>query len=380
MFMNFWYPMCTSGELGKDPVAVTALGLDFVVFRDSAGRAACLSDTCVHRGASLSAGRTTSDCIECPYHGWRFDQSGQCVRIPSLGRDGRVPGRVRVDAYPTEERYGLVFAFLGDLPEEERPPIMRIEEYGDGGVQEGWRQTIQVFDFPINYQRSVENGLDFAHNEFVHPTHGFSYENEDTYEVAPLEIIETPWGIGAWNRMFAPPLADKAMREASGRVQENAFVSVGLGHVGAASIWTWIHPTEQFKIHQYLFEKPVSRDRTLIYFVTLRNFLLDPEHDQRMIGRNEHVVFQDRDVLRKVQPLLSPEVPRQEYLVPADKPVGRYRELLREWTARGWRIDSDAIEASRQRRIYAIPCPARRSAKGWVLDPVPTSSSPACGG
>ncbi len=375
MFMNFWYPMCTSAELGQDPVAVTALGLDFVVFRDPAGRPACLSDTCVHRGGSLSAGRTAGDCIECPYHGWRFDQAGQCVRIPSLGRDGRVPGRVRVDAYPTEERYGLVFAFLGDLPEQERPPIMRIEEYGDGGVQEGWRQTIQVFDFPINYQRSVENGLDFAHNEFVHPTHGFSYQNEDTYEVAPLELIETPWGIGAWNRMFAPPLADKAMREASGR-GENAFVSVGLGHVGAASIWTWIHPTEQFKIHQYLFEKPVSRERTVIYFVTLRNFLLAPEHDQRMIGRNEHVVFQDRDVLRKVRPLLSPGVPRQEYLVPADKPVGRYRELLREWTARGWRIDSDEIEASRHRRIYAIPCPARRSAKGWVLDPVPAAREP----
>lgn len=376
MFMNFWYPMCTSGELGKDPVAVTALGLDFVVFRDSAGRAACLSDTCVHRGGSLSGGRATSDCIECPYHGWRFDRSGQCVRIPSLGRDGRVPGRVRVDAYPTEERYGLVFAFLGDLPEEERPPIMGIEEYGDGGVREGWRQTMQIFDFPINYQRSVENGLDFAHNEFVHPTHGFSYQNEDSYEVAPLELIETPWGIGAWNRMYAPPLADKAMREASGRVAENAFVSVGLGHVGAASIWTWIHPTEQFRIHQYLFEKPVSRDRTLIYFVTLRNFLLDPEHDQRMIGRNEHVVFQDRDVLRKVQPLLSPETPRQEYLVPADRPVGRYREMLRDWTARGWRIDSDEIEASRHRRVYAIPCPARRSVKGWVLDPVPAAREP----
>ncbi|MEZ5564049.1 MAG: aromatic ring-hydroxylating dioxygenase subunit alpha [Gammaproteobacteria bacterium] len=362
--------MCSSAELQSTPLPVTALGLDFVVFRDSAGRAACLSDTCIHRGGALSAGRVSSDCIECPYHGWRYDQTGQCVRIPSLGPDTKVPGRVRVDAYPTVERYGLVFAFLGDLPEAERPPIMRIEEVDENGVMAGWRQTLQIFDLPVNYQRSVENGLDFAHNEFVHPTHGFSYRNEESYKVPPLELIEQPWGLGAWNRMYAPPLADPKMQEASGR-KKDAFVSVGLGNVGAASIWTFIHPTEEFKIHQYLFEKPVSRDRTIIYFITLRNFLLSADDDQRMTGRNQYVVFQDRDLLAKLRPVLTPETARHEYLVPADKTISRYREFLGDWEARGWRIDSELLDRNRHHSVCAIPGPARRTAKGWVLDAVP---------
>jgi phenylpropionate dioxygenase-like ring-hydroxylating dioxygenase large terminal subunit len=371
MYMNFWYPLCTSAELGTTPLTVTALGLDFVVFRDSEGRAACLADTCIHRGGALSAGKVVADCIECPYHGWRFDTDGRCVRIPSLGRDAPVPGRARVDSYPVVERYGLVFGFLGDLPEAERPPIMEIREWDGDRAREGWRQTIQLFDFPLNYQRSVENGLDFAHNEFVHPTHGFSYQNEDSYAVPPLELREGPWGVGSTNRMFAPPLADPKMREASGRTSENSFVTVDLGHVGPASIWTYIHPTETFHIHQYLYERPVNRDRTLIYFVTLRNFLLEPEGDERMITRNAHVVHQDRDVLARLRPAVTPDVTRHEFLVPADLPVVRYRQFLSEWEQRGWRVDLDAIERDRHRQVYAIPSPARREQKGWVLDPVP---------
>lgn len=372
MFMNFWYPLCTSAELGEAPLAVQALGLDFVVFRDASGAPACLSDTCIHRGGSLSSGRVAAACVECPYHGWRFDRDGRCVRIPSLGAVTTVPKRARVDAYPVMERYGLVFGFLGDLPEEQRPPLMSIPEIDGGEVRAGWRLTMQLFDFPLYYQRSLENGLDFAHNEFVHPTHGFSYRNEDSYAVPDLELEDTPWGTGAWNRMYAPPLADAQMQQASGRA-ENAFVSVGLGHVGPASIWTYIHPTEKFHIHQYLFERPITRERTLIYFLTLRNFLLAAEHDQRMIDRNQHVVLQDRDVLARLKPVVTPDTARHEFLMPADKPVARYRRFLTDWEERGWRIDSNAVERDRLHAVYAVPCPARRTSKGWVLDEVPTT-------
>jgi phenylpropionate dioxygenase-like ring-hydroxylating dioxygenase large terminal subunit len=90
-----------------------------------------------------------------------------------------VPARVRVDAYPVAERYGLVFAFLGDLPEAERCPIMDIPEYMGEKPDAGWAATIQHFEWNFNFQRSIENGIDGAHNEYVHPTHGFSGERED---------------------------------------------------------------------------------------------------------------------------------------------------------------------------------------------------------
>jgi hypothetical protein len=59
-------------------------------------------------------------------------------------------------------------------------------------------------------------------------------------------------------------------------------------------------------------------------------------------------------------------------LVPADMAVARYRDKLREWEARGWRIDSARLERDRPRIAHTIPSPARRAEPGgWVLDPVP---------
>ena len=54
MFINFWYPMASSEELTDKPMKVRGLGQDFVLFRGEDGKAKCLSNTCTHRGGSLS--------------------------------------------------------------------------------------------------------------------------------------------------------------------------------------------------------------------------------------------------------------------------------------------------------------------------------------
>ena len=162
MFINFWYVAGKSDDFTDQPVKRRMLGQDFVLFRDADGIARCLSNTCTHRGGSLAGGKTKGNCVECPYHGWQFDGEGRCHRIPSLGPNAKIPARARVDAYPTEERYGLVFAFLGDLPEEERPPIMEIKEYSSTRPDEGWAATVQHFDWDFDYRRSMENGIDPA--------------------------------------------------------------------------------------------------------------------------------------------------------------------------------------------------------------------------
>ncbi len=80
---------------------------------------------------------------------------------------------------------------------------------------------------------------------------------------------------------------------------------------------------------------------------------------------------QDRDVLMAVRPVLTPETRTKEFFVPADSPIARYRDRIKEWEARGWRIDLDKVDHNRKQVAYAIPCPARRGSKGWILDPVP---------
>ena len=92
----------------------------------------------------------------CPYHGWEFGGDGECKNIPSIGYGTKVPPRAKVDSYPVQEKYGIVFAFLGDEPEESRPPLLNVEEYG----QEGWMANeVLVLDVPYYYERSIENGL-----------------------------------------------------------------------------------------------------------------------------------------------------------------------------------------------------------------------------
>jgi hypothetical protein len=45
-----------------------------------------------------------------------------------------------------------------------------------------------LMDVPYYYERSIENGLDPAHNEFVHPTHGHQGLNRGIYKVNPIEL------------------------------------------------------------------------------------------------------------------------------------------------------------------------------------------------
>ena len=93
MYINFWYPMAVGEELADSPVPVRCMGLDFVLFRDGAGQARCLSNTCVHRGGSLAGGKVAGDCVQCPYHGWQYDGDGVCTRIPTLPDGAGIPDR-----------------------------------------------------------------------------------------------------------------------------------------------------------------------------------------------------------------------------------------------------------------------------------------------
>lgn len=366
MYINFWYAAERSDRLADRPLKVRMLGLDFVLFRDAAGKAHCLSNTCVHRGGSLGDGKVVGDCVQCPYHGWQFDGEGRCRRIPSLGAQARIPGRARVDAYPVVERYGLVFAFLGDLAEDQRPPIMDIPEHG----QSGWYASVEEHVAEIDYRRSIENGLDPAHNEFVHTTHGRSGTEEDA-RVPELRIEETAWGGGFITTYYSPPLTDDRMKQASGRSQD-AVVEAGTFHHGPSCMTTYIHPTPEISIHQNVFKTPIDAAHVRTFLVQTRNFLQGAAHDARFTERNRFVREQDATVLSGLAPFQAPESSRHEFMVPADRAVLRYRERLDDWQSRGWRIDSSLLAVRSRQEALAIPSPARRaSPKGFVLDTVP---------
>lgn len=57
----------------KRPTAITILGKQLVVWKDSSGDCHVFEDKCPHRLVALSEGRIEGDELMCAYHGWRFD-------------------------------------------------------------------------------------------------------------------------------------------------------------------------------------------------------------------------------------------------------------------------------------------------------------------
>ncbi len=383
MYINFWYPVIRSEDLAMDkPEKVKVLGANLVAFRDDKGNAAVISDTCVHRGGSLggawSAGpqvpRIVNGCVVCPYHGWEFGSDGECKNIPSIGYGNKPPARAKVDAYPVQEKYGIVFAFLGDLPEVARPPLLEVEEYDDPN----WRANqVLVLEIDYYYERSVENALDPAHNEFVHPTHGFTAMNRDTYHVRDYNVEDHEQGWGMWfmHRFDAPPLKQESWGETR---TEAGDLWAGGGTYGPNVVATYINPSPEMGFRQYFFEQPVDEGHTKIFFLNMRNFMLDPKHDGPIHARNKAIAKQDIDIMGHLYPTQTPISNTKEVLMPADKAIVSYRDWLEKFDNAGWRIDVDAFRSRNGKdTAFAIPSPARRESKNWVIEAIPLLGSRA---
>ncbi len=121
MLANAWHPVATSDDVTDAPIARELLATPLAIWRDSNGVAHATSDVCIHRGTALSTGCVVGDTIMCPYHGWQFDASGACRKIPQLDDPTRIPPKAQIPAYRTMERYGLVWVALdeplADVPE-----------------------------------------------------------------------------------------------------------------------------------------------------------------------------------------------------------------------------------------------------------------------
>lgn len=363
MFINFWYPAEEASNVTGQPLPIEIIGMKLVLWRDGDGRVRCIANTCAHRGGSLGHGKIVDGCVQCPYHGWLYDGDGQCRRIPSLGPLNKIPERSRVDAYPVEERYGLVFVFLGDLPAEERPPIMPIPEFG----ADGWRHVSMRYQWRANYIRLVENQSDPSHVEYVHSGFGFAGKNKD-YSVPRITVSESDWGAGAMTEFYSPTLPDQDMSHMSPEGKTDA----GSGFHAISSTWTHINFNEQNKMHIYLFACPRDETNLEIFLISLRNCMLEPEKDRNFLERMGIAVEEDRIVIEKLDPQIPDKQTAGEFIVPADDVLMAYRRRIEDWQSRGWRMDVQKILADRGRVAYAIPGPGRRrNPDNWALRPVP---------
>ena len=125
LMRRYWHPVAVSREVKDLPRMVRILGEDLVLFRDKSGRAGLLYPRCMHRGTTLYYGIVEQRGIRCCYHGWLFDVEGNCLEMPCEPGGGKRRGLTRQPWYPVEERYGLVFAYLG--PPDKKPVLPRYD-------------------------------------------------------------------------------------------------------------------------------------------------------------------------------------------------------------------------------------------------------------
>jgi phenylpropionate dioxygenase-like ring-hydroxylating dioxygenase large terminal subunit len=156
---RFWYPVLPLERLDTGPQPFTLLGEDIVLWKQRDGTPAAVKNRCCHRTARLSKGFVDGDWIVCGYHGWTYDASGRCVRIPQH-ESGAIPERARVPGYRCRARYGYAWVALDeplkdmiDVPEDAR----------------GYRRLHQYCEpWQAGALRLMENSFDAAHFAFVH--------------------------------------------------------------------------------------------------------------------------------------------------------------------------------------------------------------------
>lgn len=164
MLTDHWYAVTTSSELGAKPVGLRRLARDLVLWRTPDGQACCAVDACPHRGAALSRGRLHKGCLECPYHGLRFEGQGACVAVPAHP-DAAIPPALHLSTLPVREAHGLVWVFNGQDPKVDIPWDTAFETAlkAEGGV------FVDLSDhFDVSYLRVMENLTDYHHVAHVH--------------------------------------------------------------------------------------------------------------------------------------------------------------------------------------------------------------------
>ena len=171
LLRRYWHPVGRCEDACGTPRRVRVLGEDLVLFRDHQGRAGLLHERCAHRGASLYYGRTEPQGLRCCYHGWLFDAQGHCLDQPCEPNNDHC-ARVRQPWYPVQERYGLIFAYLG--PADRQPLLPRhelLENLRDGEFIEADDNSIGSGGpalVPCNWLQHYENVVDPYHVPILH--------------------------------------------------------------------------------------------------------------------------------------------------------------------------------------------------------------------
>ena len=307
---RYWLAVGTVPELHDVPRAVRVLGEDLVLFRDLQGRLGLLERSCSHRGSSLEYGDVEDAGIRCPYHGWLYDVSGNCLEQPSEPESGGFCAKITQVSYPVKELGGLIFAYMGP-DHDSPPPLPNYSPLVDHG---GQRQIESTRYFDYNWFNFFENSADPCHVWILHSrsaygeqTWGdrfFSVKNPPEY--VP---IETPYGM-------------KMVMSKPGPEAGTVFVdemSLGLPSILQVGDTEFVHA----RVAPEVLMKVGSNYEHFM--------LLTPNDDNHfMLFTVDYYTGPDPNIFSKLAAMRQREVPQQEVKPYDNRPLMPFRGNIRQ--------------------------------------------------
>jgi nitrite reductase/ring-hydroxylating ferredoxin subunit len=171
LFTQSWYPICVASAATDKQIR----GFDFldgrvIVVRDEHGVAQVLSAYCPHMGADLSAGHMVDGQIRCIFHHWKYGADGRC-KSTAIGDPA--PEAARLFRFPTQERWGLIWAYNGLEPHYDLPDL----PFPDDDLT--WKIKV-LPEMPVDPWIVCANTPDMQH---IKTLHGITIHGEDPHSL-----------------------------------------------------------------------------------------------------------------------------------------------------------------------------------------------------
>jgi phenylpropionate dioxygenase-like ring-hydroxylating dioxygenase large terminal subunit len=201
MFRAYWIPVLLAEELPENecpPVRVKILSERLLAFRDTQGRYGLIDEFCAHRGVSLWFGRNEENGLRCPYHGWKYDVTGQCVDVPSEPVESGFCQKIKLKSYPLIARGGVLWTYMG--PPDKKPPLPEWEFATVPPEHSYMSKRLQE----SNWLQAMEGGIDSSHVSFLHSGNLntdplFKGAKGNKYNLGDMkphfEVVESPGGL-----------------------------------------------------------------------------------------------------------------------------------------------------------------------------------------
>jgi phenylpropionate dioxygenase-like ring-hydroxylating dioxygenase large terminal subunit len=345
VFRRDWIGVCGTDELpdSGDYYALAVAGEPIVVIRDADGMLRCFSNVCRHRGTVLyDEGRGNAISIQCPYHAWRYDNSGRLTGVP-------YPGNAVIDkashglvAIRLETWKDIVFINLDIDAEPLAPRLAGLDRYVDPFQYDRFESAPPAKEksWYANWKLIMENGMDWYHLFQAHPV--------SLNPIAPTQnafnIEGSPsWTVTASRQTHATPVRPDDPPSLGDFEREHYLVlsiPPNIIFFANADGWSWLAVL------------PQSPDRTIV----CEGGRFSKHQDGPAAAEMDNIdllMEEDRILCERIQKGMGSRHGQGGQLVELDRPIKDFHHYL------GWRLFGHEL------------------AKAWQaeFEPAPTSAS-----